>query len=200
MKLFNITDIFNNIVTMSPGTLEAFHDSLKENYKELKTNRDLDNLKVLRNRIATIIDNNARKFSDGELKKIDKIRHLLEKINDTIETLEAEMTEPIELIDVVHEVHEKYKPRTRLKPSKKSTHVLVAMKKENIAYEEELTRLQLELVKLQRHIIQSGKKLLIIFEGRDAAGKGGTIQRFTEILNPRSHRVVALAKPSDIEK
>ena len=171
MKLFNITDIFNNIVTMSPGTLEAFHDTLRDNYQELKTNRDLDNLKVLRNRIQTIIDNNSRKFSDSELQKVRKIRKLLHKINATIEKLEEEMTEPIELIDVVNEVHEKYKPRTKLSKEKKSTHILVQMKKENVLYEEELTRLQLELVKLQRYLIQSGKKLLIIFEGRDAAGK-----------------------------
>ncbi len=200
MKLFNITDIFNNIVTMSPSTLEAFHDTLKNNYKELRANRDLDNLKVLRNRIQTIIDNNARKFSDRELEKVRKIRKLLHKINFTIEELEEEMREPVELIDVVREVHDKYKHTPKLPKKKRVSHVLIPMKKENIAYEEEMMRLQLELVKLQRFMVQSGKKLLIIFEGRDAAGKGGTIQRFTENLNPRNHRVVALQKPSDVEK
>lgn len=200
MKLFNITDIFNNIVTISPSTLEAFHDALKDNFKELKNNRDLDNLKVLRNRIATIIDNNSRKFSDRELKKLDKIKDLFKKMNETIAELEEKIKEPVELIDVVHEVHKKYEPRTRVSKKNQGTHILVEMKKENIIYEEELTRLQLELVKLQRYLIQSGKKLLIIFEGRDAAGKGGTIKRFTETLNPRNHRVVALQKPSDIEK
>lgn len=64
MKLFNITDIFNNIITMSPSTLEAFHDQLKSNLKELKKNNDLDNLKVIRNRIQTIIENNSQKFSE----------------------------------------------------------------------------------------------------------------------------------------
>ena len=53
---------------MSPETLEAFHDTLKKHFKKLKANKDLDNLKVLRNRILTILDNNARKFSDMELK------------------------------------------------------------------------------------------------------------------------------------
>lgn len=171
MKLFNITDIFNNIVTMSPGTLEAFHDALKDNFKKLRDNRDLDNLKVLRNRIETIIDNNSRKLSERELKKIDKIRSLFEKINEAIAELELQIKEPIELIDVVHEVHKKYEPKTKLKGEKKSTHILVEMKKENVIYEEELVRLQLELVKLQRYLLESGKKLLIIFEGRDAAGK-----------------------------
>ncbi len=60
--------------------------------------------------------------------------------------------------------------------------------------------LQLELVKLQRHIQESGEKLLIIFEGRDAAGKWGNIKRFMESLNPRSAKVVALMKPTEVEK
>lgn len=200
MKLFNITDIFNNIVTMSPNTLEAFHDTLKKNFKSLKQTGDLDNLRVLRNRIATIVENNSRKFSENELAKIKKIRKLLAEMNDTIELMEKAVRTPVDLIDVVEEVKDKYKPQTELSAKKRKTHVLVAVRKENIDYEKELVRLQLELVKLQTHLIQTGKKLLIIFEGRDAAGKGGTIKRFTESLNPRNHRVVALQKPSDVEK
>jgi len=68
-----------------------------------------------------------------------------------------------------------------------------------IEYEEELRRLQVELIKLQNWAYEEGKRILIIFEGRDAAGKGGAIKRFTEYLNPRRYRVVALPKPSDIE-
>ena len=185
---------------MSPETLEAFHDTLKKHFKKLKANRDLDNLKVLRNRILTILDNNARKFSDTELKKVSKLRKLLRKMNEDIEIMEQEIAEPIELVDVVREVHNKYKPTKKLSDKEKGKYVLVKMKKDTISYEEELVRLQLELVKLQRYLIQTGKKLLIIFEGRDAAGKGGTIKRFTEMLNPRQHRVVALQKPSDIER
>ena len=67
-------------------------------------------------------------------------------------------------------------------------------------YEEELQRLQLELVKMQTWVEQKGLKLALIFEGRDAAGKGGTIKRITEPMNPRGCRVVALGKPSDREK
>jgi len=66
----------------------------------------------------------------------------------------------------------------------------------NIAYEQELKLLQIELVKLQHWVVKTNKKIMIIFEGRDAAGKGGSIRRFTEHLNPRSMRVVALAKPT----
>lgn len=67
-------------------------------------------------------------------------------------------------------------------------------------YVKELARLQQELVKLQYWVKQKGLRLVIIFEGRDAAGKGGAIKRVTEGLNPRGCRVVALEKPSDVEK
>ena len=70
----------------------------------------------------------------------------------------------------------------------------------NIEYEEELKALQAELVKLQSWIAKTNKRVAVIFEGRDAAGKGGAIKRFTEHLNPRSMRVVALSKPTDTEK
>jgi len=82
----------------------------------------------------------------------------------------------------------------------KGDRVAVWKKKETIEYEEELKRLQIELLKMQNYIKETGKKVLMIFEGRDAAGKGGTIKRITEHLNPRGARVVALDKPSDIEK
>lgn len=67
-------------------------------------------------------------------------------------------------------------------------------------YESELVRLQVELVKLQEWIKEKGLKVVVIFEGRDAAGKGGTIKRITEKLNPRICRIVALAKPTEREK
>lgn len=67
-------------------------------------------------------------------------------------------------------------------------------------YEKELIKLQAELVNLQQFIADNKKKVAIIFEGRDAAGKGGTIKRFKEHLNPRSMRTVALNKPTDIER
>jgi polyphosphate kinase 2 len=68
-----------------------------------------------------------------------------------------------------------------------------------LEYETELKTLQIELMKLQLHIKAVGMRVLVIFEGRDAAGKGGTIKRITEFLNPRTTRVVALSKPSDTE-
>ncbi|MEO1139623.1 MAG: polyphosphate kinase 2 [Pseudomonadota bacterium] len=67
------------------------------------------------------------------------------------------------------------------------------------AYEQDLLRLQTELVKLQAWVRESGERVVCVFEGRDAAGKGGTIKRFREYLNPRGARVVALPKPTDKE-
>jgi polyphosphate kinase 2 (PPK2 family) len=70
----------------------------------------------------------------------------------------------------------------------------------NAAYEKELERLQVELIKLQEWIKHEGLKVVVIFEGRDAAGKGGTIKRITESLNPRICSVVALPAPTEREK
>ena len=67
-------------------------------------------------------------------------------------------------------------------------------------YEAELERLQVELVNMQRWINSTGARVLVIFEGRDAAGKGGSIKRVMQYLNPRTARVVALAQPSEREK
>ena len=99
---------------------------------------------------------------------------------------------------------EKHKPenyeRKRKKMKEKGNKVQIWVKKETLEYEKELTKLQIELLKFQNYVKEKGLKVLMIFEGRDAAGKGGTIKRITEHLNPRGARVVALEKPSDTER
>jgi polyphosphate kinase 2 len=72
--------------------------------------------------------------------------------------------------------------------------------KNTLSYSEELRLLQIELVKLQQWISKENKRVAIIFEGRDAAGKGGGIRRFMEHLSPRSSKLVALNKPTEVEK
>lgn len=93
--------------------------------------------------------------------------------------------------------------------SKKASDILAIMKAKDIPhdkivdtlnYEKQLRHLQIELVKLQQWILKNNKRIAIIFEGRDAAGKGGNIRRFMEHLNPRSSRLVALNKPTNVEK
>lgn len=89
------------------------------------------------------------------------------------------------------ESSKKLKQPNEVEPSKK-------LKK--LVYEEELAKLHMELVKLQYWVKHMGLRVVVIFEGRDAAGKGSTIKRITEPLNPRGCRVVALGAPSDHEK
>ncbi|MET2985100.1 polyphosphate kinase 2 [Aureibaculum conchae] len=91
--------------------------------------------------------------------------------------------------------------------SNKELLALIKQKGENIdavlnrlKYEDELRKLQIELVKLQQWISTNNKRVVVIFEGRDAAGKGGNIRRFTEHLNPRSMNLVALTKPTEVER
>jgi polyphosphate kinase len=82
----------------------------------------------------------------------------------------------------------------------KKKHTSSAPKLGKHRYARELRRLQIELVKLHRHVIAQGRKVLVILEGRDAAGKDGTIKRIAEHLSPREVRVVAPGKPSDREE
>jgi len=110
-----------------------------------------------------------------------------------------------QLGEIVHddrrsETAEAFEKERRKQNQKSKKRVAVWIKQNIIDYENELQTLQIELLKLQKHVKEKGLKLLIIFEGRDAAGKGGTIKRVTEHLNPRGARVVALNKPSDVEK
>ncbi|OEW58385.1 polyphosphate kinase 2 [Campylobacter jejuni] len=83
---------------------------------------------------------------------------------------------------------------------KNEIYISVKRKKSTIEYEKDLKNLQIELLKFQNHVKAKGLKVLILIEGRDAAGKGGAIKRLIGHLNPRGCRVVALEKPSDVEK
>lgn len=83
---------------------------------------------------------------------------------------------------------------------KENGRIAVWVKERDLEYEQELKTLQIELMKLQQYMQRSGERILAIFEGRDAAGKGGTIQRIISNLNPRNTRVVALVKPNETEQ
>jgi len=119
--------------------------------------------------------------------------------------LDSELEEDIQLAEIIHEDRRKSKNENEKEEKRHSKNdgkkrVAVWVKDEVLQYENELKILQIELLKMQNHIKETGQKVLMIFEGRDAAGKGGTIKRITEHLNPRGARVVALDKPSDTEK
>ncbi|MFC0537006.1 polyphosphate kinase 2 [Pelagicoccus mobilis] len=99
---------------------------------------------------------------------------------------------PRKLVEVVNSVSDKKQMIGSSYPYQR------AIKKTD--YEEELEKLQIELVKMQAWATKNDERIVLVFEGRDAAGKGGTIKRFTEKLNPRGARIAALAKPTDAEK
>ncbi|MFK7806943.1 MAG: polyphosphate kinase 2 [Saprospiraceae bacterium] len=92
------------------------------------------------------------------------------------------------------------KSRKELLAIAKKHNVSVAKTLNKLKYEAELRELQSEFVNLQKWIAKKKKRVVVIFEGRDAAGKGGSIKRFKEHLNPRTSRVVALTKPTEVEQ
>ena len=126
---------------------------------------------------------------------IDENSLLLEKLNEIatgdLDVVANKFNIPQHIIAKVREV-----PRSRLI----YPNYPYSGKMRRPHYEKRKNILQIELVKLQRWIINSGRRVAIICEGRDAAGKGGTIKRFMEHLNPRAARVVALSKPTEREQ
>ncbi|MDO8453293.1 MAG: polyphosphate kinase 2 [Sulfurimonas sp.] len=119
--------------------------------------------------------------------------------------IDNELQEDLVIENIVHpdrRVDEKKQKEEFEKRNKKRApkRVAVWVKESVVEYENELKKLQIDLLKMQNHVKDTGQKILMIFEGRDAAGKGGTIKRINEHLNPRGARVVALDKPSDVEK
>ncbi|MGI9487572.1 MAG: polyphosphate kinase 2 [Geminicoccaceae bacterium] len=98
-----------------------------------------------------------------------------------------------------HDLNEKYHDEDVIRRFFESGEYPYKSRMPRTAYEEQKTALQVELLKVQRWVKETGERVMILFEGRDAAGKGGTIKRFMEHLNPRGARVVALEKPTETE-
>jgi polyphosphate kinase len=118
--------------------------------------------------------------------------------------IESLVTEPAEFAKKKKKKHKGNKKAQLPEPESRVFHHISeaegSSKLPTKIYEAELARLQVELVKMQYWVKHNGIRIVILFEGRDAAGKGGTIKRITEPLNPRGCRVVALGTPSDREK
>ena len=199
MSPLSLAEIFNDTVILNTDILDNFSENLETAFEELKKNEDLDNIKVLRNKLSELLQVHHEKMSRSEKKDLWKREDLREEMDSIIQEITEKHTAVTE-IDPIAEFDEKYKPRKRLSEKKKDSHVLIAMKKKDIAYERNMLELQAELIKLQKYVQDTGERVLIIFEWRDAAGKGGNIKRFTEWLNPRTSRTAALPKPTDIER
>ncbi len=195
-----VSNIFNNLLILNEKTLDAFFDEAKEVFKKLKKEWDIDNLKVLRNQLQTIRETQGDTVRKKSKEDYRRLVDIVDDIDEIIVDFNKEANKTIVLVDVVKKYKKKMKPLKEIPVDKRKTHQLIAVKKSEIDYEAEMLMLQLELTKLQKYINESWQKVLIIFEGRDAAGKWGNIKRFMESLNPRSAKVVALMKPSDIEK
>lgn len=191
-------ELFNNLRKIDVESIRNLISELTEFIDWLKKKWEVDELKVLINKSYELIEKSKKKIDKKAKKEFKNLEDLLEDAEDFVKQKKEE--EEIKLIDVVKSVEKKYRHCPSLKKEKEEIYAQVCVKKENIKYEKKIVELQLELVKLQRYIKESWEKVLIIFEWRDAAWKWGTIKRFTEYLNPRWARVVALEKPNEKEK
>lgn len=191
--------VFNKEIKLTPGVIKKFLDESNKLFDKFKIDNDVDNLRVLKNKIEHLVEDKTKNLTKKEKKEFSPIVELLEKIDDFIDNKTVSKKNK-KLIDVVEEVEKHYKKEKDIPEKKKDEYRNFCVKKSKIEYEKELIQLQVELLKLQKHIKETWQKVLIIFEGRDAAWKWGTIKRFREYLNPRWARVVALEKPNDLEK
>ncbi len=193
-------EIFNKKIKLNSDTIRRFKEEIERLYNELLEEKNIDNMKVLRNKLEKSLSENKKKKNYQKTKdEFKEIEVIFEKLETSIEELE-DSQEKIKLVDVVKKVEDRYKLCKNIPDSKKDQYKSFCIKKSKIKYEKEIIKLQVELLKLQKHIKAKWEKLLIIFEWRDAAWKGGTIKRFREYLNARWARVVALEKPSDVEQ
>jgi len=191
-------EIFNHLIKLDAQVIKEFKAELEHLFSELKDRKDIDNLTVLSNRLEHLLEEEHKGLSRKEKKALKTLVEILDDINDSIE--EIKEGKKLTTINVLEKVEKHYKKCSDISADKKDKYMAICAKKKTYDYEKELIVLQLELLKLQSHIKKTGQKVLLIFEGRDAAGKGGTIKRFKEYLNPRGSRVVALEKPNDEEK
>lgn len=194
--------IFNKSIELKEDVIKDFLVDVEKLFKKFQEDKDIDNIRVLKNKIEHLLENKPKKLTKDAKKEYKLIDDFLDQVNDFISIKEKQLKEQqkAKIVDVVKEVEADYKKCADIPEEKRKKYKKVCVKKSKIRYEKEIIELQLELLKLQNHIKETGQKLLIIFEWRDAAGKWGTIKRFREYLNPRWARVVALEKPNELER
>lgn len=194
MKNTELFKLFNSWELVEESKKEKVLNEINELFEKFSCNNDRDNLKILKNKVEVILLKN-KWFSE-----LSKIFWVIEKHLNELNSKE-EISDNDEIEELVKDrVKSIYKDKKDVEEKDLEKYKEVLVSKKNIKYEKELLRLQVELLKLQNHIKKTWDKLLIIFEWRDAAWKGWTIKRFTEHLNPRGARVVALEKPTDQDR
>ncbi len=192
-------EIFNKEVKLTSETLKRLKKELIELFEELKKEDNVDNIKVLRNKLSHLLEDTPEKLDKEKKKRIKKLHKILEEINDYLKERNDEKNQLV-LENMVKKVEKKYKPYSWISEDKRDKYKESSIKKDTFEYEKEIIELQVELLKLQKYIKEKWKKLLVIFEWRDAAWKWWTIKRFREYLNPRWASVVALEKPTEKER
>lgn len=173
------------------GITQPADENVEQHEQDSKSERAIDRKAV------ALRDLISRDMQDG---KIDEVVEHLDAVFDG--------ASPDDL-EILHKLFIKHSLANMAQSGVKSDDELVDNWREGVypyknrmrrkSYEQQKYHLQVELLKLQRWVKETGQRLVIIFEGRDAAGKGGTIKRFMEHLNPRGARVVALEKPTEQE-
>ena len=193
-----LSQIFNNKIELNSKNIKIFIEELEKHFNTFKKHTDIDFIKVLKNKVENFLDKNKK-----EIKKhknyYKKLKDIVEYYEDYIEKIEKQEKQK-ETKNIVEEIEHDYKNCDKIDKNKRKEYKKSCIKKSKIEYEKELVLLQVELLKLQKYIKDNNKKLLIIFEWRDAAWKWWTIKRFIEHLNPRWAKVVALNKPTENEK
>lgn len=197
MKETEIFNFFNSWEKIEKEKEEKILKEIDTLFNKYKKDNDIDNIKILRNKVETIYLNNKEFLKLNE--KLSEIEvFFINKRNEDSKRKEEEKMN-IEIL-IKERINSMYKKKKEIKEEKIKDYKEVMISKKNLDYEKELLELQVELLKLQNYIKNNWKKLLIIFEWRDAAWKWWTIKRFTEHLNPRWARVVALEKPTDEDR
>lgn len=193
-----LSQIFNNKIELNSKNIKIFLEELEKHFNTFKKHTDIDFIKVLKNKVENFLEKNKK-----EIKKhknyYKKLKDIVDYYEDYIEEIEKKEKQK-ETKNIVEEIEDDYKNCDKIDKDKRKEYKKSCIKKSKIEYEKELVLLQVELLKLQKYIKDNNKKLLIIFEWRDAAGKWWTIKRFIEHLNPRWAKVVALNKPTEEEK
>jgi hypothetical protein len=156
-------EIFNNKVELTPSVIGDFLRDAEILRTKFIVDSDIDNLRVLKNKIEHLLESKLQKADKKEKEEYDAIYDFLAKIDEYLEK-KAEETKKPPLVDVVAEVEKDYKKCADILEKDKKKYGKYCIKKSKIEYEKELIQLQVELLKLQKYIKENGLKLLIIFE------------------------------------
>ncbi|MBT7950584.1 MAG: polyphosphate kinase 2 [Gammaproteobacteria bacterium] len=139
-------------------------------------------------------------MANGKVKSKTNVEVLAGAENQTIKKNGKSKKSATNVGAVLHKLAEKRHDPEAIRHAFESGEYPYKSKLRRNTYEKQKAALQVELLKAQRWVNESGQKIVLLFEGRDAAGKGGTIKRYMEHMNPRSARVVALEKPTEAER